>query len=134
MLATTVSIFAIIISFISAWFSWASSNEAKVQNETNFKNTLRDKITLARDKIVESKIEENSINTIYKVDAIREILMYMSYGKEKKRYLTDEQVSELNNLYEEIENCLVCILSNTDMETNKEKALQALEGFRITLS
>jgi hypothetical protein len=126
-----VSVGALILAALSAFFSYQANAHTKKEANKNFRNTLSDKIRMAKHDILDldCRVVYTGMQKISIVERIRDLLLYQGYTEEKKSFLNIEQQNQLSELQENIEDYLELILSSTDVNNNKEQAIGALNHY-----
>ena len=126
-----VSVGALILAALSAFFSYQANAHTKKEANKNFRNTLSDKIRMAKHDILDldCRVVYTDMQKISIVERIRDLLLYQGYTEEKKSFLNIEQQNKLSELQENIEDYLELILSSTDVNNNKEQAIGALNHY-----
>lgn len=110
-----ISLFALVVSILSAVFAFQANKQNKQQSKENFKNNLRDKLKTIKYKMFEIENREyEHREKMHLIESINDMMMYQQYSEEKKLYLTTIQQNKLSSLQEEVEDNLGLVLSSED--------------------
>lgn len=125
-----IEILPIIISFIALFVSWLTYINGSKNLENNFRDMLSKNIKSVKYTII--NMEKSQYDTLSKKILLMEIvndkLYYMQKETEKKKYLTSIEYKNLFDLQLDIEDCIGCIMLDTDIETNKNIAINNINN------
>lgn len=120
----------IVISVIAAFFAYRANSINREGFRENFRSRLIEKLKEAKNIILHLEIKEyEHREKMLLIEPIRDHLLYQQNSKEKKKYMSADEMSELSLLQEKIDDNLEILLSGTDGETNRDLAINYIKNF-----
>lgn len=130
-LAIIISIFALIISIVSAYINYKQYRSSEKRSD-KFKDSLIKNMQDLKRTILTMDSDLDEKNKILFVETLHDLMLYQINEKDKINFLTKEQNRLLSELQVNIEDCIGNIFAKIrveDIEFNRGMAVREIQSF-----